>query len=176
MILESYYNEPDKAAFLAKVQTVSASLGIDPNWLMLVMFKESRISPRAYNASSKASGLIQFLPRTAVGLGTTVDALRAMSGTEQLDWVYAYMKPYKGKFTRYVDVYLAVFYPAAIGFGDLHVIARKGSNVYEQNKAMDRNPDTGKLSILDIKEWLKKNLPADAKAYVDELAKKKLFQ
>lgn len=175
MILESYYTGPDKDAFLAKVQVICADLGIDPNWLMLVMFKESRINPRAYNKSSGATGLIQFLPSTARGLGTTVQALAQMSGVEQLDWVKKYMWPYRSKYKSYVDVYLAVFYPKAIGKGDLYVIASRGSRVYELNKSIDRNPDTGKLSILDIKWWLRKGLPADALQYLDDLSKKKLF-
>ena len=175
MILESYYTDADKTAFLAKVKTICADLAIDPNWLMLVMFKEARLNPRAYNASSQATGLIQFLPSTAVGLGTTVDAIRGMSGVEQLDWVKKYLAPYKGRYKSFVDVYLAVFYPKALGKGDMYVIAVKGSRVYDLNKSMDRNPDNGKLSVLDVKWWLKKGLPSDAAAYLDELEKKKQF-
>lgn len=176
MILESHYTGADKAAFLAKVVTVSHELGIDPNWLMLVMYKESRLNPAAYNGGgSQATGLIQFLPSTAIGLGTTIAAIRGMSGVEQLDWVKKYMAQYKGKYKSYIDVYLAVFYPKAIGKGDMYVLFSKGSRGYELNKSMDRNPDGGKLSILDIKVWLRKGLPADAAKYLDGLAKKKLF-
>ncbi len=175
MILESYYKEGDKAAFLAKLQTICGRLGLDPSWLMIAMYKESGLKPGAYNASSRATGLIQFLPSTAKGLGTSVEALRLMTGVQQLDYVEKYLTPYKGRFGSFVDAYLAIFYPKAVGKGELYVIARKGTLAYELNKGMDRNPDTGKLSVLDVKVWLQKHLPAEASAYIDALKKKNAF-
>ncbi|OJW76302.1 transglycosylase SLT domain-containing protein [Spirosoma sp. 48-14] len=172
MILESYYTGSDKASFLAKVQAISGELAIDPAWLMLVMYKESRLKPTAYNAGSGATGLIQFLKSTALKLGTTTDALRAMSGTEQLDWVKKYLASWKGRYKSPYDVYLAVFYPAAMGKADSYVIGVKGSQTYNLNAGMDMDRD-GKITVSDVKAWFRADLPADATAYLASESKKK---
>src|SRR5690625_4614109 len=57
---------------------LSRKLKIDPSWLMACMAFESArtFRPDIRNAAgSGATGLIQFMPATARGLGTTVDAL-----------------------------------------------------------------------------------------------------
>lgn len=105
----------NRAAFETKVIEVCKRLGIDPNWLMAVMWIESDLSTTAYNQSSGASGILQFLPSTASDLGTTTDAILRMSNLEQLDLVYKYLKPYKSKIKSFTDCYFAVFFPAALG-------------------------------------------------------------
>lgn len=60
----------NKEAFLQKVRLICAKLGIEPDWLMFVMNSESGLNPAAYNPNGGASGLIQFMPDTAKGLGT----------------------------------------------------------------------------------------------------------
>ncbi|MCL2328304.1 MAG: lytic transglycosylase domain-containing protein [Bacteroidetes bacterium] len=133
MIFDTYIVE-NKEAFLQKVKQISQNLGIQPDWLMAVMAIESGINHRAVNKTSGATGLIQFMPSTAIGLGTTTDALRAMSNVQQLSYVEKYLMPFKGKMNRFTDVYLAVFYPAAMGKPDSYVIGAAGSKVAEQNK------------------------------------------
>ena len=68
----------NKEAFLQKVRLICAKLGIEPDWLMFVMNSESGLNPAAYNPNGGASGLIQFMPDTAKGLGTTTEALRKL--------------------------------------------------------------------------------------------------
>jgi hypothetical protein len=85
-------------------------LRIDPNWLMAVMYLESGIDHRAINPYSGATGLIQFMPKTAVKLGTSTDSLLQMSNVEQLDFVFCYLQPYKGKIKSFTDLYLSVFF------------------------------------------------------------------
>ena len=87
----------NKEAFLQKVKLIAVKLGIDPNWLMFVMNSESGLNPAAYNPNGGASGLIQFMPDTGVGLGTTTAALRQMSNVDQLDYVYKYFLSISGK-------------------------------------------------------------------------------
>lgn len=48
-------------------------------------------------ATSGATGLIQFMPATAQGMGTTTAALAAMSAVQQLDYVQRYFKPYAAR-------------------------------------------------------------------------------
>ena len=140
MLFEEYV-KTNKAAFIDKVRLISEHLGINPEWLMAVMYKESRLNEKAVNSTGGATGLIQFMPATAQGLGTTTAALKAMSNVEQLDYVYKYYKPYQNKLTSYPDLYLATFYPAALGKPDSYIIGAKGSKVSSQNPGIDLNKD-----------------------------------
>ena len=163
LILLSYVKE-NQAAFSAKVSQVASSLGIDPNELMIVMYKESKLNHRAVNSQSGATGLIQFMPSTARSLGTTTAALAAMSNVQQLDYVERYLRPYKAKMSRLIDIYLAVFYPAAIGKASNYVIAKSGSTIYNQNAGLDINRN-GVITISDIEGWLISQLPKEAQNY-----------
>lgn len=44
---------------------------------------------------SGAIGLIQFMPSTAKGLGTSTSALKQMTAVDQLAYVEKYFAPYK---------------------------------------------------------------------------------
>ena len=137
--------------FKAKLQLVADKLGIDPSSLITVMKKESNIDPAAVNKKSGATGLIQFMPKTALSLGTTTDALRKMSAVDQLDYVYLYYKKAGVKPGMDAgDLYVATFYPAALGKSKDTVIGRKGSPVYDQNVILDKNRD-GYITVADIR-------------------------
>lgn len=130
------------AAFREKLESVAYSLGIVPDYLMAVIAFETAgtFSPSVKNmAGSGATGLIQFMPKTAIGLGTTVDRLAAMSAVEQLDWVEKYFRPYKGRMKTLSDVYMAVLYPRAIGKPDDYVLFDKETQptAYRQNAGLD---------------------------------------
>jgi hypothetical protein len=130
------------------VVDVARSLGVDPDWLATVMAFESAgtFSTSKKNAAgSGATGLIQFMPSTAGNLGYTITQLAAMSQEEQIRGpVFKYFAN-KGHLKSLDDVYLAVFYPSAIGMPDSHVIASEGSKVYEQNAGFDPN-HTGQIT------------------------------
>lgn len=151
----------DKVAFSNKVRAISADLGIDPNWLMATMYKESKLNPQAQNTKfpvggGYATGLIQFIPDTARRLGTSTDALYRMDGIQQLDYVKKYFQPYAGRMKSYFDVYIAVFFPAAIGLPDNAPIATKSisaSTVARNNPAIDLNKD-GSITVAEFKEYL----------------------
>jgi len=110
---------PKMRSYAGEIVSVSDTIGIKPNWLANVINFESRGGdPQARNPTSNATGLIQFMPRTARGLGTTIDVLYNMTGQEQMRWVEAYFSPFRGKLDSQEDVYMAVFYPVAIGKPD----------------------------------------------------------
>ena len=157
MIFDTYILE-NKADFLAKVQQISANLGIKPDWLMAVMAFESGIDSKKVNSASGATGLIQFMPSTATGMGTSTAALKAMTNVQQLDFVYKYLAPYKAKMKTYTDVYMTVFYPAAIGKADTCVIGAVGSNIAKQNPAL--RDAAGAVTVQSVKanfsNWVKK--------------------
>lgn len=111
-------------ALARKIVSVSEALGFpDPAMLANVInFESNNFDPQAVNALSGATGLIQFMPRTAGELGTTTAALRSMSAVEQMDYVQRYFQLPRirkhGPLRTQTDVYMAVFYPDAIGKGD----------------------------------------------------------
>ena len=98
------------------------------------------------------------MPSTAKALGTSTDGLLKMSNIEQLDYVYKYLKPYNGRMKSWIDVYLAVFYPAAIGKGDDYVI--KSDLVARQNVIFDLNKDLD-ISVGEIKKVLQEHIPKE---------------
>ena len=136
------------AGFKAKVLTISEDLGINPDFLMACMAFESggTFSPSVKNAAgSGATGLIQFMPSTAKGLGTTTDDLGKMTAEGQLDYVHRYFKPYKNKLNSIEDIYMTILWPAAIGKGKDHVLFEKADKkrpkLYSQNAGLDTNKD-----------------------------------
>lgn len=173
MIYEQYV-KTNQTQFLEKVRYISDKLRIDPNWIMYVMFFESGLNHRAQNTKSGATGLIQFMPTTAAYLGTTTADLIQMSNVEQLDFVYAYLKPYRGDMERMVDVYLAVFFPAAIGQPDNYVLQSSklsASRIAKQNTIFDLNHD-GILTKGEVETKILSGVPSE---YVEIMKKKSLL-
>lgn len=146
----------NKSWFIWKVGEIASVLSIKPDWLMVVMYFESKLNSKAVNPLSGATGLIQFMPSTAQNLGTTTDELKQMSNVEQLDFVYKYLKPYKGKMKSWIDVYLAVFYPVAMGKGDDYKITN--AKVVDQNNGFDINKD-GTITVSEIKKKIIQTIP-----------------
>lgn len=92
-------------------------------------------------AGSGATGLIQFLPSTAISLGTTTAQLAKMTAEDQLNYVYKYFRPWAGKLRNLGDVYMAILWPAAVGKPDTYVLWDKESKptTYRQNAGLDLN-------------------------------------
>lgn len=153
MILTNKIRYADKQLFAERVQEISDNLGIDADWLMLVMYFESGLNSRAVNRTSGATGLIQFLPSTASGLGVSTERLREMSAVDQLYYVEKYLTPYKNKMKDFVDVYLAVFYPSAIGKSDSYVLGGDNyAKVARDNSIFDTNKD-GKITRGEVADY-----------------------
>ena len=145
--------------FGRKVIDISAKLGISPNWLMAVMYKESGLKHTAKNSWGGAVGLIQFMPSTAVGLGTNSDKLLSMTNVQQLDYVFKYFEPKKGKYKNYVDLYLATFFPLAVGKSLDWVIESKTLSaelIARQNPATSRG--SNKITVRMFHEYALRGL------------------
>lgn len=99
---------------------MSGRLGLDPAALSALIQFESGWNPAAVNPRSGATGLIQFMPATARGLGTTTQALGRLPIRWQLPWVERYLRGVLAgrPVRRPADLYMAVFYPAAMGKPD----------------------------------------------------------
>ncbi len=138
-------------AFRDKVVQIAARLEANPNFLMAVMSFESggTFSPSVRNqAGSGAVGLIQFMPNTAIGLGTTTEALSAMTAEAQLDFVEKHFKPFKGRLQTLEDTYMAVLLPKAVGKGGDFVLFQRPSTAFTQNKGLDVDGD-GRITVFD---------------------------
>ena len=118
---------PRMASYASDIVRVAKNLDIDPAWLANVInFESGGGNPAALNSISGASGLIQFMPgrgMSAERLGYTTAQIRALSGKDQMPLVEAYLRMTlndvrKPRLTSQEDVYMAVFYPVAIGNPD----------------------------------------------------------
>lgn len=143
--------------FINAVEGVAGNLGIPVGWLYSVMSFETggTFDPTELNkAGSGATGLIQFMPDTALGLGTSVEELAKMSRAEQMQYVQAYLEPYKGLMQRPEDLYLAIIYPKALlnGWTDEQTFGTKGTKIYDQNPIFDMDKD-GTISIGEIRQY-----------------------
>jgi len=132
--------------FRDRIWWIADELEIDPDDLMACIAWESGRSfrPDIKNmAGSGATGLIQFMPATARGLGTTTSALANMSAEDQLNYVYKYFEPFKGRIKNLSDIYMAILWPKAVGKPEHHVLWDKGRwpTTYRQNAGLDTNRD-----------------------------------
>ncbi|QII72246.1 LysM peptidoglycan-binding domain-containing M23 family metallopeptidase [Apibacter sp. B2966] len=150
------------------------------NYLMAIMAWETgeTFSPSIKNPKSSATGLIQFMKKTAEEFGTTVDKLKKMTALEQLDYVKKYFYPQRNKKLEFVDFYLLVLFPASMGKPDNHVVFSKdgrGLNkkdryyserikAYPVNKGFDTNPKYGNNDGMVTKAEIKKGI----QKYIDK--------
>ena len=115
---------PNSAPIAHKIVEVAKRQGIaDPGWLAnLINFESAgRWSSSVQNPNSGATGLIQFMPSTARGMGTTTEYLASLSELEQMDWVEEYIAgriKSHGPLNSHIDLYMAIFYPVSIGNPD----------------------------------------------------------
>ena len=130
--------------FIDKVKELAKKLRCDYIDLLAVIFFESRCNTTAKNPNTGATGLIQFMPKTAIALGTTTTALAAMSRVEQLDYAWKYfstLSPQKNilKIAKpgLSDLYMSVFAPAYIGALGNTAIYKAGSDAYTKNIELD---------------------------------------
>ncbi len=136
--------------FVAELTAIGKRLGVDPDFIMAAIAFETggRFSADVKNKMSGATGLIQFMPNTAIKLGTTTQKLAAMTATDQLRYVELYFKQWTNIFKKLPrvtiqDVYMSILWPKAIGKDLDYVLFRDGdgTKTYFQNKGLDTNLD-----------------------------------
>jgi Transglycosylase SLT domain len=142
-MVEIAFGKKVNAAFKTKVVDITGTLGCDPSFLMACIAFETgeRFRSNVVNKTSGATGLIQFMPKTAASLGTTTAKLAVMPEVDQLDYVAEYFSPYKNKLHSLSDVYMAILWPAAVGKPEASVMFRKPTVEYRQNSGLDTNKD-----------------------------------
>lgn len=152
--------------FRERVWWIADTLGLNPDDLMACMAWETgeSFSPSVRNAAgSGATGLIQFMPTTAVSLGTSTTKLASMSAEDQLNFVYKYFRPYAGRLNNLGDIYMAILWPKGVGQPDSYILWEKDRQptTFRQNSGLDINKDkkvTRGECLTKIKQKLTKGL------------------
>lgn len=149
----------EKPLFLKEVNKIAKDLQVDPAVLLVMFYIESRFDAGIQNDDTNATGIFQLMPRY-MPEGMTPARFKNLTATEQLDYYYKMVKPLhtsghllhkvelvKGKAivtkTKTIPIenmYIANFYPKTL-VDRSYVIARKGGNVYSNNKGLDVNKD-----------------------------------
>lgn len=156
----------DLKTFGDKAEEVAGRLGIPAEWLMAVIYQESRFNPGVANfQGSGAVGLIQFMPATAAEMGTSTYELGTMSASAQLDYVYHYLSNVRRRYGNYeslTDLYLGILYPKARGADYCYTLFANPARAYKQNSGLDEDKD-GRVTVSDIDRHLKRKY---AEAYM----------
>lgn len=144
-----FFNSKLTPQQLQKVVEVSTKLNIEADWLLAVMYFESRLNPQAKNNISGSVGLIQFTrDKAGVNYKTisqkvyTLDSIYKMNFIQQMDLVYEYFKSFKAKMQSFADVYLVTFFPLAVGKLDSFILQASGLSanlISQQNPVFDLN-------------------------------------
>lgn len=140
------------AEVVNKIKDISERLHCNPHDLMAVINSESGFNPQAKNKRSGATGLIQFMPRTARALGTSTEELAEMSAAEQLDYVEKYLQSIKKSvFTKDhkltgAELYALIYLPKNAAKEEL---AHEGTKYYNLNRGLDKDND-GIISKSDL--------------------------
>jgi hypothetical protein len=142
-------------AFFRELKAVCQRLQCDPEDLLSVMVSESDVDPAAQNPHGKATGLIQFMPKTLLGLGWTSgpDEFHKLTAEQQLPYVERYYRPHIGRLTSSGRLYQATFMPATLKNSDESTVLAGAngprSKAYAQNKGLDINKD-GFITVSDL--------------------------
>ena len=136
--------------FRRRLADIAIDIDVPADFLMACIAFESgrEFKPGTKNmAGSGAVGLIQFMPATAILLGTTTQDLARMSAEDQLYYVRQYFLPYRGRLKSLEDVYMAILWPRAIGkpldYVLFDIVGKP--TTYRQNASLDFNKD-GKIT------------------------------
>ena len=146
----------NRESFSKKIIEISNELGFNPNWLMATIDLESGFDHTIEN-SLGYTGLIQFGETARNQLNVTKYELKNMSNVAQLDYVKRYFQN-SGKLSmikEFIDVYLCVFFPAAVGKPSGYIFE---SSKLTAKRVYDANPlfqdGTGKIKKYNVRNVL----------------------
>ncbi|MFY9310086.1 MAG: transglycosylase SLT domain-containing protein [Bacteroidia bacterium] len=127
----------------------------------------------------RATGLIQFMPKTAKYLGTSTQQLYKMNNVQQLDYVHKYFLPAKGKMKNFEDVYQYTFYPYSVGKPEDYIFGSEKGLEYAkklvQQNPLDLNHD-GYLTVAEFREFIYKKIPKEFLSLLKKKWKRLLLQ
>ena len=115
------------------------------DYLIACMAFESNLNPQAVNKTSKAVGLIQFMPTICKVYGTTSEEMLKRSFAEQIPYIEKHFKPYYKRTKTLSDTYMAILMPKYIGYEEDAVLFFDPNLNYKQNKGLDLDKN-GKIT------------------------------
>jgi hypothetical protein len=169
LVLINHIPASIREIFSQKVKLIAERLSINPDWLMMVMYAESKLKPTAQNKQNGrlvAAGLLQFT--SASGIAGMPQMALTLDYIQQLDYVEMYFKPYKGKLKSYHDVYAVTFFPALVGKADNWVLSTKNlsaSLLAQQNKVVDINRDN-QITVAEFKQYVRNTIPVELRNHL----------
>lgn len=153
----------DRVRWMAEDLGLPVSSGADDLMASMAWESNNTFRPDVRNmAGSGATGLIQFMPSTALSFFHSsaeikamteaqkkangiraCDRLAAMTAEDQLNYVYKYFRPFKGRLRNLGDIYMAILWPAGVGQPDSFTLWDKATRptTYRQNAGLDVNKD-----------------------------------
>lgn len=143
-------------AFLRAFADMADRLGIDADAIAALIHHESGFNPQARNPTGGATGLMQWMPKTAQALGTSVDEIYGMSAIEQLALVEKTFAPWRGKLAAR-DVPMVGFGSSWIGKPDSTVAYVAGQKGYDWNKQLDTDGDQ-QLTLGEVRDHVLRSL------------------
>ena len=128
-------------AFLDKVKSTAGTLNCNYMDLLACMANETGATfDPAITNSLGYTGLIQFGKAAASDLRTTTDALRQLNRADQMDWVLKFFQlqslTQKAPAPKLQDLYLCIYWPAAVGKPDNFIINAADSKQAQSNKGL----------------------------------------
>ena len=162
-----------REAFAKKVETIANDLGIHPDWLMQVMWAESKLKPSAANRQGNdrhlvAAGLLQFTNGSGIvkaGKVPSIGHILSMSALDQLNLVRWYFTPFRRKMRNYYDVYAVTFFPAMIGKPDDWILQTKtlsATTIAKQNPAISKG--RSRIKVADFKRYTVGLVPSNLRS------------
>ena len=176
-------NALKEPGFRDKLEQVATKLGVSSRALLGLMSHETF---RTFNPAMQAPpqrsrshpdrvipgavGLIQFTHSTANDLGTSTEELKRMSGTQQLDYVYKFLKDKARPGMDEGDLYMSIFLPAMVGKSPNTVVGKKDSrkpivpggvtlhDIWDGNPTFGKSRGKNYFTIQDVKDEVSKFL------------------
>lgn len=131
---------PERAALSPPVWAEAAhKIEYESGW------KPDATNPFKDKNGESATGLLQWMPATAKGMGTSVSQIKAMSRGDQAPLAARYWKAVTAQYrgiARPGDMYVVGAYPVALTYPPERVIAEPGSAIWKQNPTW-RDPAAG---------------------------------
>lgn len=143
--------------FTRRVIEISDTLGVDPNWSMVLMNSESGLKSNAKNRFTGAYGLFQLTPGTAKHMKVDFSKYKDMNQLQQLEVFLQYFIPFKNRMHSFVDMYLCCFYPMGGAVMRIQGDYIFPKSVCVQNKSFDIDKD-GVLHLWEVRNYMRKKI------------------
>ncbi len=133
------YKESNKEAFYYTTRSVSSIVSIPHEWLIFMLWQESRFKTNATNPYASATGIGQMTKAACKAAGVNYTQYKNADVHHQLLSVGKYLKLKKGGFKSYGELYLYLYLPAYVN---------KPSNFRIPQKYLNVNPGYSKYKTV----------------------------